>query len=553
MNEGQRRYAMEQWKLARIRRGEKFDAPTIFDANEQEYIDNFDLDFLGSPSTTTGGPEVEENQEDQAIEDFLDQITANQNNRMETPPQTPSSSRSGPPAPKRLRMGTNLPGTGGNLDGMASGQPADQSLTNIQRPIGLKVDKMTKTYTKKWRFLTSANANVILDDPANPATNRPGRWALTTALANIPWEYLFLYMTPAEYNRVKAYPGTFAKHCSITVKAWNTRVAFQTGDTQSSNATLNQNKFIQVAKGIRSIPFIASSNRRYIFLPTDPMEPSGFENQTSAVYRENLKIAMYGYDNNSTNFKNAPPAEATGGEMYLQDYLTIYTNKAPPLLDNTLQGFPPLKNFIEEFDASQCIDRNIAHMEYNFKYAPIVPHFDSVNNSKITRTATSLVTPGTINETSSVKSQDASQSLYPHQTFNVGRRYITGPGKDQTYFTEELNYFKYPLEQDGVFEEIHTQTFGDSQQPSFHIGVRAVPKLTTIDSTVQPNSFLDAQGYFEVECKLITESVDPYTYIKQGCFSSNNKTQLQHFDGDRPMAKFYDYPNEYGRMSIIKT
>ena len=102
MNEGQRRYAMEQWKLARIRRGEKFDSPTIFEANEQDYIDNFDLDFLGSPSTSTGGPEAEENQEDQAIEDFLDQITANQNNRMETPPQTPSSSRSGPPAPNRL-------------------------------------------------------------------------------------------------------------------------------------------------------------------------------------------------------------------------------------------------------------------------------------------------------------------------------------------------------------------------------------------------------------------------------------------------------------------
>lgn len=89
-------------------------------------------------------------------------------------------------------------------------------------------------------------------------------------MASIPWEYLFFYMSPAEYNRMKNYPGTFAKSASVRIRTWNTRVAFQTGDTQTANASLNQNKFLQVAKGIRSIPFICSTNRKYTYSDTEP-------------------------------------------------------------------------------------------------------------------------------------------------------------------------------------------------------------------------------------------------------------------------------------------
>jgi hypothetical protein len=42
-------------------------------------------------------------------------------------------------------------------------------------------------------------------------------------------------------------------------------------------------------------------------------------------------------------------------EIYLQDYLTIYTNDARATTGTKiLAGFPPYKNFIEEFDASAC-------------------------------------------------------------------------------------------------------------------------------------------------------------------------------------------------------
>lgn len=538
-------------------------------------IDDFDLDLLGSPGDQPE-PELPNSQEEHAADDFLQSVrdrqeagpsgnmasAAGNQEHLEASASTgmkrPADSTGNTPNKKVARSGTSLPGTGGNLDGMTRGGSsggAEGVATSILRPIGLHIDKQTHVYRKKWRFLTSANANIILAEAENEDLKLPKRFALTTGMASIPWEYLFFYMSPAEYNRMKNYPGTFAKHASIKIKAWNTRVAFQTGDTQTSNATLNQNKFIQIAKGFRSIPHIASSNRRYNFSDTEPMQPVGFKAQTSAEYRDGLRTAMYGYDNNSENFLQAPPADATGAEIYLQDYLTIYTLDARGEETPTyLPGFPPYKNFIEEYDASAVINTDVLAMDYSFNYAPLVPHFAAVPNNLIQSTDVATIPTGTHYEVGGAKDTDSGQAAAVKNTFNVPRKYLQGPNADATFFTEDQLYYKVPIEQGGIFEEVHTQSFGDSQMPSCNLGIRAVPKLTTSDNTTQATSWLDAQGYFEIECSLITESVDPYAYIKQGCFSSNTKSQLQFFSpAGRPAAKTYDWCNEYGRMKLIET
>nr|WEY02541.1 MAG: structural protein [Canine parvovirus] len=570
MNEGQRRYAMEQWNLARVRRGERFDPPGDDDhvMNEQDAIDDFDLDLLGSPQEE----HTPSQQSEDGVDDFLQQVRDRQEAGPSNAPDMSdvemsqvsssqgskrSSSSGGGRASKVPKSGTSLPGTGGNLDGMSSGGSAAGGSPAILRPIGLHVEKMTKTYHKKHRFLTSANANVIIKEAASGTS--PKRFALTTGLASIPWEYLFMYMSPAEYNRMKQYPGTCAVSASVTVKAWNTRVAFQTGDTQTANATLNQNKFLQVAQGMRSIPYIVSNNRRYQFSATEPMLPTGFTSQTSEQYREGLKTAIYGYDNNSPNFIQAPPANATGAEIYLQDYLTVYTLDASGTGDDTtyLPGFPPYKDFIEEFDASACVNGVVATMNYDFQYAPLVPNYAAVPNNLIASTGNQDIPIGTNIEVAGQKTVTMAQTTTPSQTYNHTRKFLQGPNSNSLYFTEEQAYFKRPMEQGGVFEETNNQSLGDSQMPSLNVGIRAVPKLTTSDNTTQANSWLDAQGYFEVDCTLVTESVDPYTYIKQGCYASNTTQQMQWYSDaaatGRPIAKTYDLPNVYGRMRVNNT
>lgn len=553
MNEGQRRYAMEQWKLARVRRGEKFETPgeDRMGDEEYEYLDNFDLSVLGSPPEQQQ-PDLPTSQEEQAAEDFINNLQ-NMNN------EQVSSSQAGPSAAKRphvdppmdakgsanTKHGTSLPGTGGNLGGMTEGGAAGP--VAIFRPIGRHTEYFTQTFHKKWRFLTSANANVILTDLATTTpTNHPERWALTTALANIPWEYSFFYMTPAEYNRMKQFPGAKAKHCSVVVKSWNTRVAFQTGDTQTSNATLNQNKFIQIGKGLRSVPYLACSDRQYNYEAIEPMKPTGFQSTNSTTHRDRVKTAMYGYDNDqAASIALAPPSDATGAEIYLRDYLTVYALKNDALLK---PGFPQLKNLIEEYDASACINQVVAAMDYSFDYAPLTPNWPSVPNSLITDAQATDLCAGNKIEGLTLKTVNPAQSSQTQFVPNINKRYIQGPNSNRSFFEEDQNYLKTPLEQSGIFSEINSRGYTDSQQPSLHVGIRAVPKLTTIDAGIQATSFLDAQGYFEVEAELTIESVDDYTHIKQGCFAPNTQGQEQMFLGSRPASYTYDYPNLYGRM-----
>lgn len=555
MNNGQKRYAMEQWKLARVRRGEYFTPPEIDmpPPQSQEYIDEFDLSFLGNTpeEPESSSPSLPNSLEEEAAEEYID--------RLENMNKQPSTSAEGGPPNKIARgeqpmdakgsatkSGTSLPGTGGNLGGMTEG--GTQRPVAIFRPIGRHTEYFTQTFHKKWRFLTSANANVILNDKSAGTTPAyPERWALTTALANIPWEYAFFYMTPAEYNRMRTFPGAKAKKCSVVVKSWNTRVAFQTGDTQTSNATLNQNKFVQIGKGLRSVPYMPSSDRQYSYSATEPMIPNGFNTTNSKTHRNLVKTAMYGYDNNQADIIKAPPSDSTGAEIYLRDYLTLYAlkNGAAATL---LPGFPQLKNLIEEYDASACINQVVAALDYDFEYAPLTPNWPCVPQNLITDTGEIDITCGSKNEALILKRVDFKQNAPTNLLLNRDRKYLQGPNNNSSYFDEDALYTKFPLEQSGMFEELNSRSYTDAQQPSLHVGIRAVPKLTTIDVGIQASSFLDAQGYFEVEAELTIESVDDYTHIKQGCFAPSTKGQEQLFINTRPAAITYDLPNVYGRM-----
>lgn len=557
MNEGQKRYAMEQWKLARVRRGEYFNPPGEEKMSDDAYeiLNDFDLSVLGSPPEEQNQPDLPTSQEEQAAEEYINQLS-NMNNEHVTSSQ-PSTSGSGVKRPRteppmdtkgsaNTKHGTSLPGTGGNLGGMTEG--GSSVPTPIFKPIGRHTETFTQTFHKKWRFLTSANANVILLDKASEGpVPHPERWALTTALANIPWEYAFFYMTPAEFQRISNFPGAKAKNCKVTVKSWNTRVAFQTGDTQTSNATLNQNKFIQIGKGLRSCPYLMASDRQYKFENTEPMKPVSFQTVNSAAHREQLKIAMYGYDNDETaKMTLAPPSDSTGAEIYIRDYLTVYTLKKNT---GTLKpGFPQLKNLIEEYDASACINQTVAALDYDFEYAPLTPNWAAVPYNDITDTQAQSLTAGNKIEGLSMKTVYPAQNNGPQMEYNYSRKYIQGLNFDDKYFTEGQNYSIAPLEQAGLFEELNSRGYKDCQQPSLHVGIRAVPKLTTIDTGIQATSFLDAQGYFEVEAELTIESYDDYTHIRQGCFAPPTKGQLQIYSGTRPLSYSFDYPNLYGRM-----
>ena len=143
--------------------------------------------------------------------------------------------------------GSKLPGTSGNTDGMtgAGGTGDDQSRAVATMPRGIHTPTYSWTFKKKHKFLTFGVANAIINEALTSGTVL-NRWALTTSLANLPWEYAFMYISPAEFKRLQQFNGVFASKARVRVFQYNPRVAFQTADTTSTQATLNQNKFTSI-------------------------------------------------------------------------------------------------------------------------------------------------------------------------------------------------------------------------------------------------------------------------------------------------------------------
>ncbi|MGS0330163.1 hypothetical protein ACUOOS_25220, partial [Escherichia coli] len=71
---------------------------------------------------------------------------------------------------------------------------------------------------------------------------------MTTPLAEIPWNRLFMYMNPSEYALLPN--GSQVIDLHIKIRQRNVRVAFQTNSSSSELATLNQNKNAIFADGL---------------------------------------------------------------------------------------------------------------------------------------------------------------------------------------------------------------------------------------------------------------------------------------------------------------
>ncbi|GFR06397.1 capsid protein VP1 [Trichonephila clavata] len=341
MNEGQKRYAYEQYNLARVRRGLPIDHPI--------------------PSLDTGtGTHEAATPSDQVLPSPLDEPQDSQavpgNQEVEMASNEPTENvgdkrASDTPGPATKRTGSVLPGTGENSTA-AETENGESSIIPIPRPRESKYQSI-RVFQKVHRLLTYGIAYNILDFPhAYSVKNAQGattnhqeiNYFLTTPMAMVPWDYDFFYLNPSEWTLLPS--GSIVLKCEVKVRAENIRIAFPTNASETELATLNQNKFIRVGKGmLQNVP---SVNVKYTaFDDNNPMKPTNCE-LIKNEHLSHLASQFYGLDytpEKSETWKKTIPNHQIGIPVILNNYLSV-VNSAP-----YGEGWPQIQQFVKEYNA----------------------------------------------------------------------------------------------------------------------------------------------------------------------------------------------------------
>lgn len=385
-----------------------------------------------------------------------------------------------------------LPGTAGEeqAKGKAYSGGFDSSsgpITKVARPF-TSYNSGKLVFSKVIRVLTYGLGPTILK-PIDTAVNT---LCINSSLAEIPWDRFFMYMNPGEFASLP--PACFAKHAHVSIVQRNPRVAFQTSESVTSLATLNQNKFGVKAIGLNKNPMITGANRalKSVNTPVEPMIPASWGDPDYSVY----PVIFYGYAQNDVKFDTNVPSQPFMVPVAAKNYWCTYnyansaTSPAPTGRQNA--GWPDVGKYIEEFDMNATSGTEILSCDYSFDYCPITKQLDAVSYiksdttyyapqpkiAKITaNTITAVAGSTSTSEAAAGTISSTNYDVLPTITSLIDRSYNKG-------------------------DNTRNQGYSRSVMPSVHVGVKPVPRLTASEIGGPVDSYTDVQAYFEVKCTL---------------------------------------------------
>jgi hypothetical protein len=519
LNEGQKRYAEEQWKLARLRHG----LGRIYDPNEQEEISNIEREMLaGAPpdnpeGSTTRAPPTPARPD---ISDFDDNLfdssrTTPPNHpgnpglgfyrAMSTPMDVSSTGDSGAnPSPassssrgasKRKRINDNtLPGTAGGQGGVGGASTEGPVLT-IARPVRLH-STGTRTFGKAWKILTFGIApNVITENQTAPATSF--NYYFTTSLASLPVHLLRFYMTRHEFGLMR--PGERVVELSVKVTQRNVRVAFETSASTSGLATLNQNKNGLCATGL-NLTGLGCDSTIATYDTTEPMKPLTL---TTAAYLS--EQSMYGVQNNDSAFPTTIPAYVTGLPLGVNTYWTSSTN------DGYTGGWATIQDCLEIYDAADAVGQEVCHYTYKPLQGTIKPWplpRIAGNPGRVLNSITQIPNARAVRNLGQLEtlSNAGVGTVQPTATAPVLSESTQSTRSLSSADTSTIFDYGQTIEKSQILMAGTSSPLGCKVQPSLHIGVEPVPKLQTPDllNNAVASSWTDVQAYFDVETSMTT-------------------------------------------------
>lgn len=494
LNEGQRRYAWEQYNLALVRRGRPIDHPfpdTTGEADLDEIIgrDHPEADRVAAELDRDlgGRNEFEEaldqlpDAEEDAVQDFdeshfespVERSRDQHRDAMADSTLTPSKPAGG----KRSRLDfdqpstSKLPGTG-RAQGEGGNNLGEDSVRpfRLPKPI-ISIQNNVQYFRKVHRFFTYGFAYKVLkyNDDFN---------VMTTPLALVPWDFLHFYVNPSEFALLPNQASVQRVKCTVYQR--NVRVAFPTNSTANALATLNQNKNIVYAIGLNKKCEIMP--RKYTgFATNQPMIPTASSNWSQDDYINDMNN-WYGSNANTVGTAPVVPRHQTGQPDVLQHYAhLIYHTRA-----GQQDGWECLQTFVEEGDADATSGGRLIEVNYSPKVGICKPPkkiVQRLNNIPVT------ISRGSHN----LSDHDTRISI--NATGDVGTSTHALAQVDQNFAA--LNSPVQLLEKSQMYHEGAFMHDMPQVQPSLHIGVQPTYALTSTNTTVN-NSFTDTQALFEI-------------------------------------------------------
>lgn len=483
LNEGQKRYAWEQYKLARVRRGLPIDHPVPEVAAQNPQTSEEDVPQVEEIGTGDGSD---------SDSDYNQSMPA-AGVRASADSASTSSSEGGARGGKKRKLASKHPGTGGDLDNDESGSGNNRaSAYEIPSPL-VSIHSNIRYYRKVHRVLTYGIAYKILSFNLDNSTTPSTGLVLSTPLCEIPWNRLFMYLNQSEYNLLPS--GSTVEKVRCEIKVRNVRVAFPTNASDSNLATLNQIKSVVYGVGLNksctSMPVTYTA-----FESAQPMIPSTFAAVSNETFDHTI-TNMYGPRDTSSDFSTEVPRHQVGIPQVLPIYMgLVYApNKGA---NNVEKGWECLQSLYTEVDADSVLGSTVVSVEYTPTYGPCTqPHQPFY---------TGLPTNNT--KAFNVTIPRGSMNYLPHETgvgFSQNQTPYTVSESQSNFVVNATNYSIRDL-----IEKSQTHFHGLYNHPapvvqdSLHIGIQPTVALTTANlvSDNTNSNFTDTQGYFDIICEM---------------------------------------------------
>lgn len=560
MNEGQRRYAVEQYQLARLRRGLDIDHPNPITepASEPELPElgdiSAELEELERGHHNTNSEELDEILGGDYNQDNIDEIVRELDTGMgDVVMQDVSSSssgtkRTGDSVPtsgtKKVRGGgrTSLPGRAGAEGGGGGVSGASEGVVEIPRPRN-EDSFYTKHFIKQHKFFTFGFASKVISQAiaaSNPAGTYPAhtQYYMTSSLAQIPVHIPALYMNQAEFNLLRS--GAYVKHIKVTVVQRNPVLQFETNASATQLATLNQNKNAIHAIGLNKTGYGVDRHYTSFGISGEPMIPTAqgpplYTSSSSPTY-QGLVSDLYGVNNGHADFATITPKHQFGMYTTLKNYWCTTTTS----LDTN--GWPNLQSKTKEWDAANTVGLPICEYEYTPKMGPLK------SPQRAIWTGLPFATAPTYNHGTGNTAPESIQ-----KTVNASGivSKLTYSQKDKNTVTTAMNLYT-PIEKSQSHSVGPSGTLQHQVQPSLHVGIMPAPALSSgsLTSDLSNSTFTDVRGYFDVTCEMIVgwrEHTDrPYA----GSYNVAPGEEIFETSGEDVVYDSSIWANCYGNMVI---